>query len=205
MIMTEEPNPYELFLERYEAARVPWDDPLPPPEIESLAAGMAPGRALDLGCGFGRTAIYLARRGWSVDGIDFIPAAIEEARQRASAANVGELAQFHVAAVDELGFLEPPYDLAIDIGCMHSFSEAMLGIYRDELVRLLGHGGRYVLFAHLRDEATAPNEEGPRGIPEAAVIALLQADFELEALERGVTEVEDRPPWNSAWFWYRRR
>ncbi|MCA9866791.1 MAG: class I SAM-dependent methyltransferase [Anaerolineales bacterium] len=203
--MIPEPNPYERFLERYEGGRVPWGDPLPPPEIESLAAGLAPGRALDLGCGFGRVAIYLAQRGWLVDGIDFIPAAIEEARQRATAAGVAERARFHAASVDELDFLDPPYDLAVDIGCMHSFSEEMLRIYREELVRLLRHGGRYVLFAHLRDEETAANEEAPRGIPETSIITLLQTDFELETLERGVTQVEDRPPWNSAWFWYRRR
>lgn len=203
--MTEERNPYERFLERYEAGRVPWDDPLPPPEIESLAAGLAPGRALDLGCGFGRTAIYLAQRGWSVDGVDFIPAAIEEARQRAAAAGVGQRVRFHAASVDKLGFLDPPYDLAVDVGCMHSFSEEMLRIYRAELVRLLRHGGRYVLFAHLRGESADADEEGPRGIPEANIITLLQADFELEGVERGVTQVEDRPAWNSGWFWYRRR
>ena len=205
MIMIEELNPYERFLERYEAGRVPWDDPQPPPEIESLAAGLAPGRALDLGCGFGRVAIYLAQRDWSVDGVDFIPAAIEEARRRAAAAGMGERARFHAASVDELAFLDPPYDLAVDIGCMHSFSEEMLRIYRAELVRLLRPGGRYVLFAHLRDEATDADDEGPRGILEADIVTLLQVDFELEALERGVTQVEDRPPWNSAWFWYRRR
>ena len=203
--MTEERNPYERFLERYEAGQVPWDDPLPPPEIESLAAGLAPGRALDLGCGFGRTAIYLAQRGWSVDGVDFIPAAIEEARQRAAAAGVGQRVRFHAASVDKLGFLDPPYDLAVDVGCMHSFSEEMLRIYRAELVRLLRHGGRYVLFAHLRGESADASEEGPRGIPEGNIFTLLQADFELEGVERGVTQVEDRPPWNSGWFWYRRR
>ena len=41
-----------------------------------------------------------------------------------------------------------PYDLAVDIGCMHSFTEEMLAAYRAELVRLLRPGGQYVLFAH---------------------------------------------------------
>jgi hypothetical protein len=33
---------------------------------------------------------------------------------------------------------------------------------------------------------------------------LLRGTFRLEHVERGVTQVEDRPPWNSAWFWFRR-
>lgn len=205
MTMLEKPNSYDRFLERYEADRVPWDDPLPPPEIVELAAGLEPGRAIDLGCGFGRVPIYLAQMGWSVDGVDFIPKAIEVAGKRAAAAGVGHLARFHVASAAELGFLALAYDLAIDIGCMHSFTEEMLRSYRSELVRLLRPGGLYVLFAHLRDESEATDDDGPRGIPERAIRGLMADDFHLERVEYGVTQVEDRPPWNSGWFWYRRR
>jgi hypothetical protein len=34
---------------------------------------------------------------------------------------------------------------------------------------------------------------------------LLAGDFELERAEHGITQVEERPPWHSAWFWFRRR
>lgn len=46
------------------------------------------GRALDVGCGGGTWAVELARRGWQVTGIDNVRAALERARQRASAAGV---------------------------------------------------------------------------------------------------------------------
>lgn len=202
--MIETPDPYNKFLERYEAGSVPWDDPLPPPEIQALAMDLPPGKALDLGCGYGRVAIYLARRGWSADGIDFVPQAVEIARQRAAAAGVAELARFHVASAAELDFLDPPYDLAIDIGCMHSFSEELLRGYRRELERLLATGGRYVLFARLRD-GEAVDGEGPRGIAEATINELLRDGFHLEHKEHGVSQMGDQPPWNSAWFWFRRR
>jgi trans-aconitate methyltransferase len=41
---------------------------------------LAPGRALDLGCGAGRSSIWLAERGWQVTGVDFSDAALELAR-----------------------------------------------------------------------------------------------------------------------------
>jgi hypothetical protein len=45
---------------RYQERDLPWDLPLPPPEIVTLAAMLPPGRALDLGCGVGRTAYALS-------------------------------------------------------------------------------------------------------------------------------------------------
>lgn len=202
--MSDEASAYDQFRERYEEERVPWDDPLPPPEIVELAAELLPGRALDLGCGYGRVAIYLAGLGWRVDAIDFIPKAIEVARHRAAAAGVAHAARFHVASAAELSFLCPPYDLAIDIGCVHSFTEEMLRAYRDEITRLLREDGLYVLFAHLRDDGVVEDDERPRGIAEEAIMGLMSGSFRLERVEHGITQVEDRPPWRSAWFRFRR-
>ena len=201
--MKEEPSAYDRFRERYDEGRVPWDDPLPPPEIMALADTLPPGRGLDLGCGYGRAAIYLAQRGWSMDGVDFVPQAIAVARQRARAAGVADRARFHVALAAALPFLAPPYELALDIGCMHSFSEELLLGYRAEVARLLPPGASYVLFAHLRGDDEA-GDDGPRGIPEATLLNLMGGDFILEHVERGTTQVEDKPPWNSGWFWFRR-
>ena len=47
------------------------------------AGGLPPGRALDLACGEGRNALWLAARGWSVTGVDFSSVAIAKARKRA--------------------------------------------------------------------------------------------------------------------------
>jgi SAM-dependent methyltransferase len=205
MSTNESADAYERFLTRYQEGRIPWDNPSPPPEIVALKETLPAGRALDLGCGYGRTAIFLAYYGWRVDGIDFIPQAIDTARRRATAVGVAERINFHVASAAALDFLDPPYDLAVDIGCMHSFNDEMLRSYRDQLARLLRLGGDYILFARLRDENAVVEEEEPRGIRESAVLALLDDHFRLVRVERGVSQSEDRPPWNSGWFWFRRR
>lgn len=204
--MEDSQAPYERFARFYEDdGRIPWDSPEPPPEVISLAQTLSPGRALDLGCGYGRTAIYLAERGWVVDAVDFVPKAIHEARARAEQAGVSDSARFHVASAAHLPFLHPPYHLAVDIGCMHSFDELTLAAYERELARLLISDAIYLLFVHLRDVATESEDDGPQGIAEEWIHRLMAENFTLEWTEYGVTQVADRPPWNSGWFRYRRR
>lgn len=193
------------FQERYEQGEVPWDSELPPPEIIELVDRLPPGRALDLGCGYGRTALYLAQQGWTADGVDFVPQAITGARQRAEAAGVSARTRFFVHSVANLDFLTGPYDLAADVGCMHALLETEQSAYRSELLRLLRPGAYYILFARLQDPAAvSDDEEGPRGIAEETIYQLFREGFELERVEHGRTEVEDRDAWRSAWFWFRR-
>ncbi len=52
------------------------------------ANGLKPGRALELGCGAGRNAVWLAERGWQVTGVDFSSAAVERGRKLAGQAGV---------------------------------------------------------------------------------------------------------------------
>src|SRR5579863_3577259 len=51
--------------------------------VLEAARSLPPGRALDLACGTGRNALWLAQHGWSVTAVDGSPAAIEILRQRA--------------------------------------------------------------------------------------------------------------------------
>ncbi len=66
-----------------EAPSLPVDETL----VE-IAADLPPGKALDLGCGSGQNAIWLARRGWVVTAVDISPTAIAEARAAAAQAGV---------------------------------------------------------------------------------------------------------------------
>lgn len=200
--MSEESR-LDRFVERYASGMIPWDDDLPPPELMALVEEQAAGRALDLGCGYGRSSIYMARHGWAVDGVDFVLQAVQEAQRRAYAARVANRVHFHTADVSKLTFLEGPFDLALDIGCMHAMNDEELVSYRDGLLRLLPEGAIYLLFAHLRGADDDANGEGPRWIEEEMLLDLFAKSFVLEHAEYGVTQVEDRPPWRSVWIRYR--
>jgi 2-polyprenyl-3-methyl-5-hydroxy-6-metoxy-1,4-benzoquinol methylase len=52
------------------------------------AADLAPGRALDVACGSGRNAVWLAEQGWQVSGVDFSDVALASARQLAAKSGV---------------------------------------------------------------------------------------------------------------------
>jgi SAM-dependent methyltransferase len=199
--MMAEDEVYNRLKERYEEGKVPWDDELPPPEVIEMADQMPAGRMLDLGCGYGRSSIYLARRGWVADGVDFIPLAIAGALARAEQAAVAGRAHFYLGKVTNLHFLTGPYDFALDVGCMHALDDAALRQYRDEVYRLVSANGLYLLFAHLRsDDVEVPG----RGVYEEAIYKLFGDHFTLDKVIRGTTQVEGRPPWASAWFWFRR-
>jgi len=199
-----EKSPLLDFSERYDAGQIPWDDELPPPELIDLAGNLTPGRALDLGCGYGRSSIFLAAHGWSVVGVDFVPLAVERATKRAVDAGLGNEVSFYTADVTDLSFLDDRFDLVVDVGCMHSLDHDGFLNYRAGVVRLLKIGGYYLLFAHLRDTSPGMDQE-QRWIEDSMVRQLFHVGFKLVNVEFGTTQVQDNPPWSSAWYLFQRQ
>lgn len=68
-------------------------------QLVEQAASLAPGRALDLGCGEGADALWLAERGWRVTGLDLSQVAVERAAARAEQAGLADRTSFHQADV----------------------------------------------------------------------------------------------------------
>lgn len=100
---------------------------------------LAPGRALELGCGPGRNAIWLARRGFDVDAVDLSPVAIAWATERASDAAVD--VRFHRGDVFSVPLPPGRYDLVYDSGCLHFLPPHRRVSYLALLDRVLAQGG----------------------------------------------------------------
>jgi SAM-dependent methyltransferase len=77
--------------DRYRSSELIWGI-APNRWVEQELAGLPAGRALDVACGEGRNALWLAALGWQVTAVDFSPVALEKARaleERALAERVG--------------------------------------------------------------------------------------------------------------------
>ncbi|WP_416978445.1 class I SAM-dependent methyltransferase [Streptomyces sp. T028] len=121
---------------------------------------IVPGRALDLGCGPGRNALYLASRGFEVDAVDLSPTAVAWAGERAREA--GAEVRFHCGDAFDPGAaaLDGPYDLIHDSGCFHHLPPHRRISYLALLDRALAPGGHLALtcFAAGRMGSELPDE-----------------------------------------------
>jgi SAM-dependent methyltransferase len=112
----------------YGVGFTPWEQMAQPPIADQIGdffareeAGREPPQrlALDLGCGSGIWAVVLARRGWQVTGVDFVPKALRRARARADEARVElRLVEGDVTDLSVIG-VGSSFDLLVDFGCFH--------------------------------------------------------------------------------------
>jgi SAM-dependent methyltransferase len=102
-----------------------------------------PGRAIDLGCGHGRNAVFLAREGFAVEAVDYSQAAIDWAQERVAQAGVPvSLLRANVFDLE----LEPgAYDLVYDSGCFHHIPPHRRAQYVEVVVEALKPGGFFGL------------------------------------------------------------
>jgi SAM-dependent methyltransferase len=147
---------------------------------ESLAqwvreAIVRPGRAIDLGCGHGRNAVFLAQQGFAVEAVDYSQAAIDWARERVPQAGVAvSLMQRNVFEL-ELG--AGAYDLVYDSGCFHHIAPHRRAQYVKLVVNALKPGGWFGL--------TCFRPEGGSGLTDEEV-------YERGSLGGGLGYTEER-------------
>lgn len=170
---------------RYVDGDTPWDSGRVDRELQRLIESGdtdAPNvgtRAIDLGCGTGINAVYLAEQGFEVTAVDLAPQALERAQLRVvERAIVGSFAlgavqpRFVLGDVTQLDDVAGPFDFVFDRGCYHCVRRAgLLGGYLATLRRLTTTGSRILILAGNPDA-------GEAGGPPKVTAAELAADFE---------------------------
>ena len=132
------------FFELVYQSEPPWDIGRPQKEyIQLEQAGEIVGSVLDVGCGTGENALYLAAQGHEVWGIDFAPTAIQKAQEKAAQRHLA--ATFLVLNVLELHTLGRTFDTVIDSGLFHSLSDEERPRFVDNLAAVIRRGGTYFM------------------------------------------------------------
>lgn len=109
--MAEDDRSADQFWEdRYRGSQHVWSGH-PNAAVVEQTSHLTPGHALDLGCGEGADAIWLARQGWTVTGVDISPTAIGRARREAERQQVAGRTRFLAADLSEWEPDDGPYDL----------------------------------------------------------------------------------------------
>jgi SAM-dependent methyltransferase len=142
--------PYRLL---YRLGFTPWDSAPGPRLLDRVLAGDSAGagrRALDLGCGKGRDAIHLAKKGWEVTAVDLEERAIAKARQRAAEADVH--VRWLVGDVTNLGTLAPPpgYSLIYDLGCIQGLPDEAAALAAEGITSLAAEDATLLFLAFAR-------------------------------------------------------
>lgn len=109
-----------------------------------------PGHALDIGCGNGRNALYLARQGWRVTGVDLLPSMVSTAR--AEAKSQGLTVRFIEGDVTKLGDLDlgDDYTLLVDGGCLHMIPQNRRAAYAASINSVAAPGALLLVFGFTR-------------------------------------------------------
>lgn len=168
----------QTWNERYAAKELVWSAG-PNEMFAAQVADLAPGRALDLACGEGRNAIYLAETGWRVLAVDFSDVAIDKARQ--IAARRGVDVEWRVEDVSRSDIPARHFDL-VAVLFLHT-GEAERDAWMKRAVAAVAPGGTFLYIGH--DPSNIDRGVGgprdPAVLPTAEEVCGYLDDFEIGA------------------------
>ncbi|HZB21332.1 MAG TPA: bifunctional NAD(P)/FAD-dependent oxidoreductase/class I SAM-dependent methyltransferase [Blastococcus sp.] len=168
--------------EQYRSSTTPWSGH-PNAPLVAEAADLPPGSALDVGCGEGADAIWLAGRGWRVTAVDLSPTALERAAGHAAAAGV-EVDWRQVDVTDWV-----PEEKVYELVTSH-FVHLGGELHREVLARLaaaVAPGGTLLLVGHdvsdLEVGARRPHSADQYFAADAVAASLDPAEWQVDVAE----------------------
>jgi len=154
----------------------------PHPLVVEVVSSLRPGRALDVGAGEGRHAVWLASRGWRVTALDFSAVGVERGREHAQREGVS--VDFVVGDVADWEPVSGAFDLVL-VSYLHLEEEAM------ERVRgWVAPGGRLVVVGHAAGGAAGPRN--PRFRHTVASMRNRAGDLDVRRCEEVVDGAAER-------------
>jgi len=203
---THEKETFEqVFDWAQDSDQLPWAQKYPMLFLADLCERREPGTALDIGCGAGIDAVYLAQQGWQVTALDFVAKALEYTEQAAAKAGVSI-----TPVVADITVWRPPeqYDLVLDHGLLHNMDPERHAEYRECVLQALGDDADFLLlhwhpmFAGQADGRVGPTRRSREDIREFFAPELKEDYFALEDFE----DLEDAVGGSmaQAHYWFRR-
>ena len=181
----------QSFEERYRATDALWSG-RPNTQLVAEASDLPPGAALDIGCGEGADAVWLAARGWRVTAVDFAATALQRAAAGAAAAGEEVAARIEWVRADVSQWTPEPgsFDL-VSAQFMHLPTEPRRALFA-RLADAVRTGGQLLLVGHDFSDIEAGAHRPPE--PERFFTAdEVAAALDPEVWEILVAEARPRP------------
>lgn len=119
--------------------------------VEYFHKGLNPKKVLEVGCGPGRNAFYMAKNGCDVDALDISENAIDWARERANEEGIN--VNFHCTSIFEFEVEPHSYDLVYDCGLFHHLAPHRRLTYIEMLKKALKKDGHFAIVCFNTDGA----------------------------------------------------
>lgn len=199
----------KTFFATYDWARnwqeLPWAHDEPTLFLAEICQRRKRGRALDIGCGAGTDSVYLAKRGWEVTSLDFMPKALEFTQGRAKEAGVS----VRPVEADITEWVAPePFDLVLDHGLLHNMDPVRYPAYRERVLTAIADDGDFVLLHwHPKYPGQPSGRMGPTRVSREDILTFFAPDLQERFFAR--EEFEELPDlvgggMSQAYYWMRR-
>lgn len=142
--------------------------------MADIVGDWPPGRALDLGCGEGGDAIWLAERGWDVTAVDVSPLALERAAAQAARVGVSDRVAFEAHDLSA-SFPDGPFDL-VSAQFLHSPVDLPRGEILRRAAAVVAPGGALLVVGHAAPPPWARHHHAEDGAEDEPWLSMPTSD-----------------------------